>query len=203
MQQPVQQRQPRAQRAPMGVNQPLQPIQQERTELTSTGERLSDLPPQQVPSDPNFDQTSYVKNLKRQMYAGKMGMNDNGGIQEEAWQQRDVVAEPMKHDENAKVVAANMGVNRVTAPKTQNKVILPVIIIVILMIALGVTAYITLFKNPLGSGGGASSTASDSSETSSASTVSSSSKSVKFKEPDNWGDELYTYVYSDSVYEVV
>ena len=202
-QQPVQQRQPRAQRAPMGVNQPLQPIQQERTELTSTGERLSDLPPQQVPSDPNFDQTSYVKNLKRQMYAGKMGMNDNGGIQEEAWQQRDVVAEPMKHDENAKVVAANMGVNRVTAPKTQNKVILPVIIIVILMIALGVTAYITLFKNPLGSGGGASSTASDSSETSSASTVSSSSKSVKFKEPNNWGDELYTYVYSDSVYEVV
>ena len=128
----------------------MQPIQQERTELTSTGERLSDLPPQQVPSDPNFDQTSYVKNLKKQMYAGKMGMNDNNVIQEEAWQKNDVVAQPMKHDENAKVVGGNMGVNRVTAPKTQNKVILPAIIIIILIIALGVTAYITLFKNPLG-----------------------------------------------------
>jgi len=179
-QRPVQPRQPRPQRqwttsnAPMGVNQPLQPIQQERSEVTSTGERLSDLPPQQVPSDPNFDQTSYVKNLKRQMYAGKMGMNDNNGIQEEAWQQKEVAAEPMKHDENAKVVASNMGVNRVTVPKTPNKVIVPVIIIVILMIALGVTAYITLFKNPLGSGG-SSSTASDSSSVSSGSSASQSS----------------------------
>ena len=179
-QRPVQPRQPRPQRqwttsnAPMGVNQPLQPIQQERSEVTSTGERLSDLPPQQVPSDPNFDQTSYVKNLKRQMYAGKMGMNDNNGIQEEAWQQKEVAAEPMKHDENAKVVASNMGVNRVTVPKTPNKVIVPVIIIVVLMIALGVTAYITLFKNPLGSGG-SSSTASDSSSVSSGSSASQSS----------------------------
>lgn len=39
---------------------------------SETSEKLSDLPSQQSPSDPNFNQTDYVKQLKRQMYAGRM-----------------------------------------------------------------------------------------------------------------------------------
>ena len=206
MQQPVQPqmqqpRQPRPQQRQwssnpnVGVSQPLQPIQQEKAELTSTGERLSDLPPQQVPSDPNFDQTSYVKNLKKQMYAGKMGMNDNNVVQEESWQQNNVVAQPMKHDENAKVVGGNMGVNRVTAPKTQNKVIVPAIIIIILIIALGVTAYITLFKNPIGSGNTTSTGETSGVSTAVGTSGSSLENGVKFKKPDKWKDDVYAYIY--------
>ena len=166
--------------------------------MTATGERLSDLPPQQVPSDPNFDQTSYVKNLKRQMYAGKMGMDSNNTVQEDEWKKNDVVAEPMKHDENAKVVGGNMGVNRITAPKTQNKVIAPVIIIVVLLIALAVVAYIMLFRTPQNSGNGdTSSVASGSSNSSSSSPSSSSAEEskVKFEDTEKWlTEQLTTYL---------
>ena len=189
-QRPVQQppRQPRQPRQP--VSQPLQPIREERVELTATGERLSDLPPQQVPSDPTFDQTSYVKNLKRQMYAGKMGLDGNNVIQEDEWKKNDVVAEPMKHDENAKVVNKNMGVNVITAPKEQNKVIASAIIILVLLIALGITAYFVLFRNPTGSGENTSSAASDSSESSS----SSKASNVKFEDTEKWLADQLTYL---------
>ena len=192
VQQPMQQRPvqqpPRQPRQP--VSQPLQPIREERVELTATGERLSDLPPQQVPSDPTFDQTSYVKNLKRQMYAGKMGLDGNNVIQEDEWKKNDVVAEPMKHDENAKVVNKNMGVNVITAPKEQNKVIASAIIILVLLIALGITAYFVLFRNPTGSGENTSSAASDSSESSS----SSKASNVKFEDTEKWLADQLTYL---------
>ena len=217
-QQPMQSQQPRPQRQPQQPRQqrqwsnnpnefsgnvPLQPIQQERSEMTSTGERLSDLPPQQVPSDPSFDQTSYVKNLKKQMYAGKMSGGDSGMNEDIFTNNSNVVAQPMKHDENAKVVSVN--VNRVTAPKSQNKIVAPIIIILILVIALGVVAYITLFQNPLGGDENESSstTSSQSSETSSASSKTESKSSstsagtVKFKKPDNWESTVYAYVYVD------
>ena len=217
-QQPMQSQQPRPQRQPQQPRQqrqwsnnpnefsgnvPLQPIQQERSEMTSTGERLSDLPPQQVPSDPSFDQTSYVKNLKKQMYAGKMSGGDSGMNEDIFTNNSNVVAQPMKHDENAKVVGVN--VNRVTAPKSQNKIVAPIIIILILVIALGVVAYITLFQNPLGGDENESSstTSSQSSETSSASSKTESKSSstsagtVKFKKPDNWESTVYAYVYVD------
>ena len=113
------------------------------------------------------------------MYAGKMGMNDNNMMQEEAWQKNDVVAQPMKHDENAKVVGGNMGVNRVTAPKTQNRAIVPAIIIIILVIALGVTAYITLFKNPLGNKNSSSVLAESSGTSSVTSSVTSNTESTE------------------------
>ena len=194
-QRPVQQqpRQPRPQQQRQWSTtpaQPLQPIREERTELTATGERLSDLPPQQVPSDPNFDQTSYVKNLKRQMYAGKMGLDGNNVIQEDEWKKNDVVAEPMKHDENAKVVNRNMGVNVISAPKEQNKIIAPAIIILVLLIALGITAYFVLFRNPTGGNENTSSSASDSSESSS----SSDASKVKFEDTEKWLADQLTYL---------
>ena len=180
-------------------NVQLQPIQQEKAELTSTGERLSDLPPQQVPSDPSFDQTSYVKNLKKQMYAGKMGGGDNGMNEDIFKDSANVVVQPMKHDENAKVVTTS--VNRVTAPKSQNKMVAPIIIILILVIALGVVAYITLFGNSSGEGSNenSSSTSQTSGSTSGASKSSSTSAgTVKFKKPDDWDNDIYAYVYIDN-----
>ena len=210
-QQPIQQQrqpQPRPQRQQrqwsnnpneIAGNVQLQPIQQEKAELTSTGERLSDLPPQQVPSDPSFDQTSYVKNLKKQMYAGKMGGGDNGMNEDIFKDSANVVVQPMKHDENAKVVTTS--VNRVTVPKSQNKMVAPIIIILILVIALGVVAYITLFGNSSGEGSNenSSSTSQTSGSTSGASKSSSTSAgTVKFKKPDDWDNDIYAYVYIDN-----
>lgn len=117
-----------------------------------------------------------------------MGMDGSNAVQEDEWKKKDVVAEPMKHDENAKVVGGNMGVNVITAPKEQNKVIAPAIIILVLLIALGVTAYFVLFRNPTGSGENTSSVASDASESSSAS-------KVKFEDTEKWlADELTYYL---------
>ena len=84
-----------------------------------------------------------------------------------------------------------MGVNVITAPKTQNKVIAPVIIILVLLIALGVTAYFALFRNPTGSGSNTSSAASDSSESSSS---SSDASKVKFEDTEKWLTEQITYL---------
>ena len=211
MQQQRPQRQPRPQQQQrqwsnnpneFSGNVPLQPIQQERSEVTSTGERLSDLPPQQVPSDPNFNQTDYVKNLKKQMYQGKMSGGDNSMNEDIFNNASNVVAQPMKHDENAKVVTTN--VNRVTAPKTQNNMVAPIIIILVLLIALGVVAYFVLFNN--NDEGSENQTSSSTSQTSGISTSSrvesktssTSAGTVKFKKPDDWNDILYAYVYIEN-----
>ena len=50
----------------------LQPVQPEGLKIVTKTEKLSNLPPQQSLSDPDFNQTDYVKQLKRQMYAGSI-----------------------------------------------------------------------------------------------------------------------------------
>ena len=192
-QQPRQPQQPRPQRQwssnpnEFTGKQPLQPIEQQHSEVTATGERLENLPPQQVPSDPNFDQTSYVKNLKRQMYQGKIGGSNGSNPENDVLQNAaNIPTQTMKYDENAKAIQGAK-VNRVTAPKKSNTAILPVIIIIILIIGLAVTAYFILFKN--GSSGDGDSSAS-SSGTSVAGTVT-------FKKPDDWDKLVYAYVFLD------
>ncbi len=134
--------------------------------MTATGERLDNLPPQQVPSDPNFDQTSYVRNLKRQMYEDRISAKNSTAEDDLLQKAESVEVKPMKFD--GKEIRGTR-VNVVTAPKNEsNKAIVPILIIIILVLALGVIAYFMLFgNNPLGSG-----------ESSDSSSVSSESSEV-------------------------
>ncbi len=155
--------------------------------MTATGERLESLPPQQVPTDPNFDQTSYIKKLKREMYQGKMGGSANNNAEDDILQKAEnVEVKPMKFD--GKEIKGQR-VNVVTAPQTKNTAIVPAIIIIVLILALAVVAYFVLFgNNPLGG-----------SQESSAANIAGT---VTFEKPEDWGDTICAYVFIDGTDEL-
>ena len=122
----------------------MQPIEQEVSEFTATGERLENLPPQQAPSDPNFDTDSYVRNLHRQIEADQ-GSNHEVDTQQDIIRQAEKVqVEPMKFD-GKQIHVSN--VNVVKAPKQVNKNLVPIIVVVLLVLALiGIAVYIFAFS---------------------------------------------------------
>ena len=166
-QQPAQQRQPMPQQRPQRPQQrpqpqrpqpqqpqrrpqqrggkiELQPIEQEVSEFTATGERLENLPPQQTPTNPNFDTDSYVRNLHRQIEADQ-GNSQDANPQEDILREAEKVqVQPMKFD-GKQIHVSN--VNVVKAPKQVNKNLVPIIIVVLLVLALiGIAVYIFAFS---------------------------------------------------------
>ena len=148
----------------------LQPIQQEHRELTPTGERLENLPPQGT-SDRNFDTDSYVHNLHRQI-------REDQSISKQTRETEDLLAEaekvevkPMKFD-GKQLRGAN--VDTVTAPKAANKNLGPIIIVVILILLIvGVAIYI--FTSGI---------------------LNPKTVDISFTKPDSWTDDVYAYVIS-------
>ena len=190
---PQQQRPPRQQRQwssnPQGGKTVLDPIVQERQDVSPTGERLENLPPQQVASDPNFDTDSYVQNLQRQI------QNDQANTQREIHKDdvvkkaENVEVQPMKFD-GKQLRGANVSV--VTAPSKSKNLILPITIVIILIIALIVIAVVMLSGN----GSESTETSGDTSTSASASTsTTKAGRNVTFEKPADWGNDVYAYVY--------
>ena len=190
---PQQQRPPRQQRQwssnPQGGKTVLDPIVQERQDVSPTGERLENLPPQQVASDPNFDTDSYVQNLQRQI------QNDQANTQREIHKDdvvkkaENVEVQPMKFD-GKQLRGANVSV--VTAPSKSKNLILPITIVIILIIALIVIAVVMLSGNSSES----TETSGDTSTSASASTsTTKAGRNVTFEKPADWGNDVYAYVY--------
>ncbi len=150
----------------------LQPIEQEVTEVTATGERLQNLPPQQAPSDPNFDTDSYVRNLHRQIKEDQKVETHVDTQREIIRQAEKVQVQPMKFD-GKQLRAQNVDV--VKAPREKNKTLAPIIIVVILVLALvGIAVYIFFFSD----------------------IFKEKDFSIKLK-ADSWGDEVYAVYFND------
>ena len=159
----------------------MQPIEQEVTEFTATGERLQNLPPQQAPTDPNFDTDSYVRNLQRQIKEGEENSFETNETEDLLKNAEQVQVQPMKFD-GKQIRVSN--VNVVKAPKSGNKNIVPIVFVIILVIALiGIAVYIFafsgLFKKPL---------------------------PISFEKPDGWSERVCAIPYNSpdefkSVYE--
>ena len=149
----------------------LQPIKQEATEVTATGERLQNLPPQQAPTDPNFDTDSYVRNLKRQMKEDHNVETSFDTQQDIIRQAEQVQVQPMKFDGKQ---LRGQNVDRVSASKHKNKTVAPIIIVVVLILALvGIAVYIFFFSG-----------------------LFKKDFTISLK-ADGWGDEVYAIYYND------
>ena len=191
-QQPMQSRQPQQprpqqprQQRPQPASQPqqrrpqrsgkieLQPIEQQVSEFTATGERLENLPPQQAPSDPNFDTDSYVRNLQYQMKAGQMNSQETDQQEDILKNAEKVQVQPMKFD-GKQIHVSN--VNVVKAPKEGNKNLVPIIFVIILVIALiGIAVYIFAFSG-----------------------LFKKQISVTFDKPTTWSDNIYAFPYANA-----
>ena len=164
------------------------PLEQNDVAIGPTGERLSALPPQQAPTDPNFDTDSYVKNLKRQIKNDQRQSQQAGQAIDVERMAENVEVKPMKFDGKA---IRGTNVNVVTAPKTSNKLIAPIIVVVILVIALIVVAVIMLRGGDESSG--TESTDSSASSTSQTSKSSGSEKSAAEKKKTAVSDSEVTF----------
>ena len=151
----------------------LQPIEQQVSEVTATGERLQNLPPQQAPSDPDFDTDSYVRNLQQQIKDDQNSSKESVDTQGEILRQAENVdVKPMKFD-GKQLKGAN--VNVVKAPKKANKNLMPIVVVVILVIALlGIAAYIFFFSGLL-----------------------NKDVNIKFKKADGWSDTVYAVTFNN------
>lgn len=177
-QQPRQQRpqpapQPQQRRPQRSGKIELQPIEQQVSEFTATGERLENLPPQQAPSDPNFDTDSYVRNLQYQMQAGQMNSQETNQQEDILKNAEKVQVQPMKFD-GKQIHVSN--VNVVKAPKEGNKNLVPIIFVIILVIALiGIAVYIFAFSG-----------------------LFKKQISVTFDKPTTWSDNIYAFPYANA-----
>ena len=177
-QQPRQQRpqpapQPQQRRPQRSGKIELQPIEQQVSEFTATGERLENLPPQQAPSDPNFDTDSYVRNLQYQMQAGQMNSQETNQQEDILKNAEKVQVQPMKFD-GKQIRVSN--VNVVKAPKEGNKNLVPIIFVIILVIALiGIAVYIFAFSG-----------------------LFKKQISVTFDKPTTWSDNIYAFPYANA-----
>ena len=177
-QQPRQQRpqpapQPQQRRPQRSGKIELQPIEQQVSEFTATGERLENLPPQQAPSDPNFDTDSYVRNLQYQMKAGQMNSQETDQQEDILKNAEKVQVQPMKFD-GKQIRVSN--VNVVKAPKEGNKNLVPIIFVIILVIALiGIAVYIFAFSG-----------------------LFKKQISVTFDKPTTWSDNIYAFPYANA-----
>ena len=177
-QQPRQQRpqpapQPQQRRPQRSGKIELQPIEQQVSEFTATGERLENLPPQQAPSDPNFDTDSYVRNLQYQMQAGQMNSQETNQQEDILKNAEKVQVQPMKFD-GKQIHVSN--VNVVKAPKEGNKNLVPIIFVIILVIALiGIAVYIFAFSG-----------------------LFKKQITVTFDKPTTWSDNIYAFPYANA-----
>ena len=177
-QQPRQQRpqpapQPQQRRPQRSGKIELQPIEQQVSEFTATGERLENLPPQQAPSDPNFDTDSYVRNLQYQMQAGQMNSQETNQQEDILKNAEKVQVQPMKFD-GKQIRVSN--VNVVKAPKEGNKNLVPIIFVIILVIALiGIAVYIFAFSG-----------------------LFKKQITVTFDKPTTWSDNIYAFPYANA-----
>ena len=139
--------------------------------MTATGERLENLPPQQTPTDANFDTDSYVKNLKRQIKQDAINTRRTEKSEDVLKKAESVQVEPMKFDGKQLRGAT---VNVVTAPKQGNKNIGPIAVAIVLFIALvAIAIYIFMFSGLIGG-----------------------KTEIKFIKPVGWEDTVYAYVYN-------
>ena len=167
---PQNQGRPQQRRPQHGGKIELQPIEQEQTEYTATGERLENLPPQQTPTNPNFDTESYVHNLKRQIREDQSLSQQNRQHDDVIKNAEQVEVKPMKFD-GKPIKGAT--VNVVKAPSGSHKALAPIIIVVILVLALlGIVFYI--FSSGI---------------------LNPKTANISFTKPDSWDDEVYVYVF--------
>ena len=150
----------------------LQPIEQEVSEFTATGERLENLPPQQTPTDPNFDTDRYVRNLQRQIKEDQLVSKEENHTEDIIKQAENIPVQTMKFD--GKHIRVN-NVDVVKAPKQSNKNIVPIVLVVILVAALiGIAVYIFAFSG-----------------------IFNKQLNVSFDKPTAWDDVVYAIPYTD------
>ena len=132
---------------------------------------MENLPPQQSPTNPDFDTDSYVRNLHRQIEADQGNSQDVNPQEDILRQAEKVQVEPMKFD-GKQIHVSN--VNVVKAPRQANKNLVPIIIVVLLVLALiGIAVYIFAFSG-----------------------LFTKKISVSFEKPSTWqGTEIYAIPY--------
>ena len=142
--------------------------------MTATGERLENLPPQERMGDANFDTDSYVNRLQYQIEADRR-KNATKTIEEDFLKDADKVeVQPMKFD--GKQIKVNTSANVVRTPKTHNKNLVPIIIVVILALALiGTAVYLFFFSG-----------------------LFKKQVTISFDKPSSWSDTVYAFYYKDT-----
>ena len=147
----------------------LQPIEQEVSEFTATGERLENLPPQQAPTDKNFNTDLYVHNLKRQIKEDQSISQANRQKEDILKGAEKIETQPMKFDGKEMRGAK---VNVVKAPNTSNQKMVPIVVIAILVVALiGIAIYV--FSSGI---------------------LKPKTAAITFEKPASWSDTVYVYI---------